>query len=116
MLLKRVMWITGVLTAILVLGSVYYMSPKISLSLVGGSGIGAANFYLLTRAIQGLLGGGTVGKGRLSALFFLKFLALAGIFFVILKLPIHTLAFLLGFSTIVVAVAVSGLIPDRSAS
>lgn len=116
MLLKRVLWISGVLTAILTLGSIYYMSPKISLSLIGGSGIGAANFVLLTRAVQGLLGGGTAGRGRLSALFFLKFLVLAGIFFVILKLPIHTLAFLAGFSTIVVAVAMSGLLPDRSTS
>ncbi len=116
MILRRVLWISGILTAILALGSIYYMSPKISLSLVGGSGIGAANFYLLARAIQGLLGGATAGKGRLAALFFFKFLALAGVFVVIWKLPVDTVAFLIGFSTIVVAVTVGGLIPDRSAS
>lgn len=110
MILKRVLWISGVLTAILALGSTYYMSPKISLSLVGGGAIGAANFVLLARAVQGLLGGRTAGKGRLAALFFFKFLALALIFVAILKLPIHTVAFLVGFSTVVAAVAVAGLL------
>lgn len=116
MLLKRVLWISGILTAILALGSTYYMSPKISLSLLGGGVIGAANFFLLARAVQALLGREAAGKRRLTALFFFKFVALAGIFVVILKLPIHTLAFITGFSTIVVAVAIGGLIPGKPAT
>lgn len=116
MILKRVLWISGVLTVILTLGSIYYMSPKISLSLLGGSVIGAANFYLLTRAVQALLGGGAASKRRLAALFFFKLVALAGIFVIILKLPIHTVAFLVGLSTIVVAVTIGGLLPNGKAT
>lgn len=116
MILRRVLWISGVLTTLLALGSIYYMSPKISLSLIGGGGIGAANFYLLTRAVQGLMGGEAAGKRRLAALFFFKLLVLAGVFVVILKLPVHMVAFLIGFSAIVIAIVVAGLIPERSAS
>lgn len=114
MILKRVLWISGILTVILALGSIYYMSPKISLSLIGGSVIGAANFILLARAIQMLLGDGPAGKGRLAALFFFKLVVLAGIFVIILKLPIHMLAFVVGLSTTVVAITVSGLYYGRA--
>lgn len=110
MILKRVLWISAVLTGLLALGSIYYMSPKISLSLVGGSVMGAANFYLLSHAVHALVGDGTASKGRLVALFFFKFVALAGIFIVILKLPIHTVAFVIGISTVVVAVTTVGLL------
>jgi hypothetical protein len=90
------------------------MSPKISLSLIGGSVIGAANFALLARAVQSLLGNGPAGKGRLAALFFFKLVVLAGIFVIILKLPIHMLAFVIGLSTTVVAVTVGGLYHGRT--
>ena len=73
-----------------------------------------ANFVLLCRAVATLLGAEAASKGRLAALFFLKFAVLALVFVVIWKLPIDIIAFVAGLSTVVLATTVAGLIYGRT--
>ncbi len=110
MLLRRVAIISTIVTAGLLALCVWrFPGAKISLSLVGGDVMGLANFFLLGRVVEGLLGHGSAGKGRLAALFFFKLLVLAALFAIILTLPIHPVAFLAGLSAVAVAIVTVGL-------
>lgn len=110
MLFKRVAILSALLTALLIgLAAYRYPGVKISLSILGGSGIGLANFYLLARVVTGLLARESTEKGRVAALFFLKLLALAAFFGILFALPINMIAFLAGFATVMLAILIAGL-------
>jgi hypothetical protein len=115
MLIKRVAIMSTIITTgLLALCLWRFPGAKISLSLVGGDVMGLANFFLLGRMVEGLLGRGSAGKGRLAALFFFKLAALAALFAVVLALPVHPVAFLAGLSAVVVAITVAGLWANTS--
>lgn len=109
-MLKRVSIIAALLTAfLLALAAWRYPGVKISLSILGGSVIGLANFYLLARVVTGLLARDSTEKGRVAALFFLKLLALAAFFGILFALPINMIAFLAGFAAVMLAILIAGL-------
>lgn len=108
--IRKTLGIALVLT--LGLAAVMLRTPKISLSILGGGVMAAANFLLLVRLVQGFLDSAGTGKSRLVALFFLKLAALSAVMIILLKFPVHMLGFVGGLSTIIVAVVMAGLLPQ----
>lgn len=96
--------------AVLVLGalvSVYWQNKAITLSFLAGAGLTAFNFRLLRHIVAALCGGRVTTKKKLVAQIVLKFvggLALLTILMVVFK-P-KPIPFLLGLSTIVIAIMV----------
>jgi hypothetical protein len=112
MLFRRVAILCAVVTVgLLAMASWRFPGGKISLSILGGSVIGLANFFLLGRVVAALVGRGSYGKMRLTALFFLKLAALAAIFGIILAAPVDIIAFAVGLGAVVVAIIIAGFIP-----
>jgi hypothetical protein len=96
--------------AALVLGSLYFLSFRITGSLLLGGAIAAGNFRLLCRVVEGLIARQKgEKKGSIYPLILLKFLVLLGVIgLVVVKFPIHAFAFLIGLSSIVLAIVSEG--------
>jgi len=105
--MKRIRIIAIIIAALMAVVSLYFQSMQITLSVIAGSAIVIASFELLYFIISRAF-----GKPRKSAAFIvitalLKFVLLGFIlWYVVIRVPVHTLAFLVGLSTIVAAIIV----------
>ena len=98
-----------IMLAMVTLSYVLFKDTKICLSMALGSAIGGANFWALYKIITGLVG---VEKGRFKFIVFafLKFFTLLFVLWASIKfLPLNAIAFLIGLSTIVIAVLLTWL-------
>lgn len=107
--MKQIRIIAVLIAAVMALASLYFRSMQITLSVIAGSAIVITSFELLYLIVSHAL-----GENKKSPVFFvivalLKFSLLGFVlWFVVVHLPIHTLAFLAGLTTIVAAIVVYG--------
>ncbi|MBI2341729.1 MAG: ATP synthase subunit I [Deltaproteobacteria bacterium] len=86
-----------------------WKDTRICLSIALGSAIGGANFWALYNIIKGLVGD-AVGKMKFAFFAFFKFFILIFVLWASIKwLPLNAVAFLLGLSTVVVAMLLASL-------
>ena len=97
--------------AVLILGSMVAHSWKLSLSVAVGAFLVLANFWLLARLVKNLTGAETmVPRWRIAVQFLIKMLLIFGVLAVIiLKTKIDAVGFLVGLSTVVIAIAWEGI-------
>lgn len=110
MILNALNKISYIIAALLILASLYYQSFNITLSVALGAAIVVISFKLLCWLIINSFKEAGRSKMGLFALALFK-LAILGIilWLIVVKLPIHSIAFLAGLSTMVMAVLVYGL-------
>jgi len=90
--------------ALFVMVSLAFLSVNITLSVMAGGLITVVNFRILWKGVEGLLQKKQVSQGLLYLGIFIKFILLIGLIgIIVIKLPIHTGAFLIGLSSIVLA-------------
>ena len=101
---------------LLLLGSLYFRSLQVSVSLLIGGVIALGSFILLRRGIESLVQRQQESPSALKTSFLvLKYpLLLALIAFLILKTPLHIVAWVVGFLSLVLAIVLEGLIPSRN--
>jgi len=93
------------------LGSVYWQDRFLTLSFLAGGALTALNFRLLRMIVGNLLGPKKVAKGKLVAQVVIKFIGgLGALAAIMLWMKPQPIAFLLGLSTIVLAVTLEGLL------
>lgn len=107
MLVRQIEKLNIIISALAILGAyLIWNDAKISLSVAIGSVIGGANFWVLYRIFSKILMEGVRRKILLGALAALKFAVLIFILWAVIKwVPINAVAFLVGLSTVVVAIS-----------
>ncbi len=91
--------------------SLFFVNREAAASVLIGVLIALANFWLLERLAIGLLGRKKASTTRLVLMFIAKMAILFGVLaFVVLRVPIQPLYFLLGLSCIVVGIVAEGII------
>ncbi len=98
----------GFIIALLMLAiSIAWMQPGVSLSLLGGAAISVGSFMLMRLIVEGALKRRGITRAALVAAAFLK-LAILGVvlWWVVTRLAIRPFPFMIGLSTIVLAVGV----------
>ena len=113
--MKRIRLIAILISAILAAASLYFRSAQITLSVIAGSAIVVGSFELLSLIIGRAMGRENKSPAVfiIAAFFKLTLLGLV-LWFVVVHTPIHMLAFLVGLSTIVLSVAISGISNAKS--
>lgn len=108
--MKRLRSIAIIIGAVMVLASIYFQSMRITLSVAAGSAIVILSYELLFLVVSRALSGGKRSPAVFVAIALFK-LTLLGfvLWFVVVRTPIHALAFLAGLSTIVFAICVYGI-------
>lgn len=100
--------------AIILLGallSVYWQDRAITLSFLAGAALNVFNFRLLRRIVAALCGGKTTSKRKLVVQILLKFVGGLGLLTLLMVFfKPKPIAFLLGLSTIVLVVALEGVL------
>lgn len=107
---------TFVVLMLMLLASSYYRSLQITLSVLAGGSIAILSFWTLRRSIEGLVqqqkeSGNALKTGFLILKYPLLFALLA---FMILKTPLHIIAWVVGFLSLVIAIVVEGLMPSKN--
>lgn len=99
----------------LLLGSLYFRSLQLSLSLLLGALMGLGSFIVLRRGIQALVEQQKESSSALkSGFLILKYpLLLALIGFLILKTPLNIPAWVVGFLSVSLAVVWEGILPKK---
>ena len=107
----RSIWIKSLVIGLLMLvGSLFVVSRVATISIGIGVGIAVANFWLLEQLVVKLLSQKKRSLTRLVLIFLAKVLILFGVIgFVVLKVPIEALPFLLGLSCIVIGIVLEGI-------
>ncbi len=107
---------TIILLFILLMGSTYFRSLRISVSLLVGGLIGLLSFWILRRGIEGIVQRQQEsGEVLRTSFFILKYPILLGLIaFLVLKTPLHIVAWVIGFLSLVLAILLEGLIPSKS--
>jgi len=115
MVLKRIEKLNIIIGILLVAVSfIIWQDSKLSLSLALGSVIGGANFWMLVKLVGKIFGDGP-SKWRFGLAIVLKFLVLILVLWLVVnRFPVHMIAFLVGLSTIVLAVIISQLFSDST--
>lgn len=104
--LDRVMRLTAMLGVVVVLGSLYWQSWRISVGVLAGVVVAMVNFWALRRLVASLIAQGKLSAG---AGFVFKFGAILGVLFILIRvLGLNAIAVVSGFSTLVVAITVAG--------
>jgi len=108
--------ISFIMALALIVGSyVVWKDTRICLSIALGSAIGGANFWALYNIVRGLVGE-CGNKIKFAAFAFLKFLLLIFVLWAAIKwLPLNAVAFLIGLSTIVLAICTNLIFSSGSA-
>ena len=97
---RRTLW----LSAIVVLGSVFFLDVAVFVGALLGSGLAVANFWLLRRIVEAGARADSRRQGFLSLLFLVNFAAMVGVVYVaVVHAPIDMIAFLVGISSAVAA-------------
>jgi ATP synthase I chain. len=90
--------------------SCYFKNRAVTLSFLAGGAITVANLRLIRLIVVALTGKKAPSKTRLTLQILVKFLGMMGVLaFTILVLKPHSIAFLFGLSTIVVAITAEGI-------
>jgi len=97
------------------LASLYYRSVQISGSVLAGGVTGLLSFWLLRRGMEGMVQRQQEsGQALKAGLLVLKYPILFGLIaFVILKTPVHVIAWVAGFLSLVIAIVLEGLLPSK---
>ncbi len=86
------------------------MSRTATLSVAIGIAIAVANFWLLERLVTGLINREETSSKRLLLIFIAKAAVLFGVLgYVVLKVPIVVVPFLVGLSCIVIGIVLEGI-------
>ena len=115
-LLKRLEQFNWVLLALLASGSFVFFSRKFALGVLAGGILAVANYYLVKRSLRRALDPERQGKTRLLYLlkYGLRFVALGlTIALLLIKGWVNPLGMLLGLSTIVLGIALVGVVEAR---
>ena len=109
--MKRLKIIAILIAASMTCASLYFRSVRITLSIAAGSAIVIISFELMRIIISRALSSAKTSKTFIVFMSALKF-AILGIllWFIVVKLPIHPLAFLVGLMTMVIAITTEGII------
>ena len=92
------------------LGTCYFQSAALTLSFLAGGAITVVNLRLIRLIVGALTGERVPSKGRLTLQILVKFVGMIGaLAFMILVLHPQPVAFLLGLSTVVVAITYEGV-------
>jgi ATP synthase I chain len=92
------------LSAIVVLGSVFFWDLAIFLGALVGGGLAVSNFWILRRIVEAGARADSRRQGVLSLLFLVKFAAMIAVVYVaVVHAPIDMIAFLVGISAAVAA-------------
>lgn len=104
-----------VILFVFLLGSLYFRSLQISVSLLLGGLIALGSFILLRRGVENTLQLQQESPSVLKTGFLvLKYPILLGIIaFLILKTPLHIVAWVVGFLSLVLAIVLEGLVPSK---
>ena len=105
-----------VVLLLILLASSYYRSLQITLSVLAGGAVAVFSFWSLRRSIEGVIqqqkeSGSVLKTGFLILKYPLLFAILA---FLILKTPLHLIAWVVGFLSLVVAIVLEGLMPAKN--
>jgi ATP synthase I subunit len=91
--------------------SCYFQNARLTLSFLAGGTMTVVNLRLIRLIVAALTGEKTPSKGKLVAQVLLKFAGMIGVLaFVMLVLRPAPIPFLLGLSTIVVAIMIEGIL------
>lgn len=105
-----------VVLLLILLASSYYRSLQITLSVLAGGAVAVFSFWSLRRSIEGVIqqqkeSGSALRTGFLILKYPLLFAILA---FLILKTPLHLIAWVVGFLSLVIAIVLEGLMPAKN--
>ncbi|GEM_PF-6897743 len=106
---------TIVILVMLLMASLYFRSLQISVSLLVGGLLALGSFFILRRGLEGLIRRQQDTSSVLQTGFLLlKYPLLLGLIgFLILKTPLHVVAWVIGFLSLVLAIVLEGLMPSR---
>jgi hypothetical protein len=94
----------------MLVGSLFFVDQAATMSVGIGVAIAIANFWLLERLVNALVGKKKINLRRLILIFIAKVAVLFGVLgFVVLKVPLEAFAFLLGLSCIVLGIMIEGV-------
>lgn len=98
-----------------VVGSIYFLSPRITISVFLGGAIAILNFRLLALKLSSLVEEKEkVEKSSLIIFALLKYpLLFLVVGFLILKTPIHLIGFMFGFTSLIFAILSEGIFPSN---
>ncbi len=106
----RIERIALVLTSLLVGISILWMSPPVSISLLGGSAIAMVSFALLRLCLVGAITSGGTARIFLIVAAGLKLLVVGVVLWLIIAhLSVRAIPFLIGLSVIVAAIVIEAL-------
>jgi hypothetical protein len=112
--MKTLNIIVGLVALLLTLGSFYFRSAQITISVALGSAIVIISYYLLALIFSQLASPGKTSKLFTALVAFIKlFIIGCALWFVVTKLKLHIPAFLFGLSTIIIAVCIYAVFAIR---
>jgi len=108
-MMNRIRFIAMFIAVVMMLGSFYFRSVNVTLSILAGSAIVIISFELLHVIVSRALSA-KPSKLFIVILAAIKFVILGILlWFVVVKLPIHPVAFLVGLMTMILAIGVEGI-------
>ncbi len=107
---------TFVVLMLILLASSYYRSFQITLSVLAGGAIALLSFWSLRRSVEGLVQQQKESGNVLKTSFLiLKYPLIFGLLaLMILKTPLHIIAWVAGFLSLVIAIVLEGLMPSKN--
>jgi len=112
--MKFIRWASIIIAAIMAAASLYYRSAKITFSVIAGAAIVISSFELTNLVISRTLGGSKKSVTAFVIIALLK-LTLLGfvLWYLVVKLPVHALAFIVGLTTMVITIGFFGLYNEK---
>jgi hypothetical protein len=99
---------------VLVLGSIYYQSPKISLGVILGGFLSLINIKILTRIVENLFHQDIPSKSAIVVQYVVKIVLLFGMLYVVISYKlVNIIAFVVGFSAFLIALLLENIFPSR---
>lgn len=112
--MKIIRWVSIIVALLMAVGSLYFRSARITLSVLAGAAIIITSFELTNLVISR-----TLGQKKRSVMAFIIIallkLTLLGLilWFLIVKMPVHALAFIVGLTTMIIAIGFVGLYNEK---
>lgn len=107
-------WASIVVALLMTAGSLYFRSARVTLSVLAGAAIIIASFELTNLVIGGTLGGNKRSVLTFIIIALLKLTLLGFIlWFLIVKMPVHALALIVGLTTMIITIGFVGLYHEK---
>lgn len=112
--MKFIRWASIIIALVMAVASLYFRSARITLSVIAGAAIVISSFELTNLVISRTLGGSKRSVALFVIIALLK-LTLLGfvLWFLVVKMPVHALAFIVGLTTMIITIGFFGLYNEK---